>query len=172
MARRRRLIVSPTGRFVVYQPHSLCVQEFSTRPIRTRRLPKCVLVFASVVLVLIAFGFTGLTASSMAESGTQLPSGNLVAAGDTLPDLVLAANGKRKGDPRETLATGKLSSPTNRRTRGARRNVGVPKCGTMRMSAKLLLEIQRMSKPKQHVRRRKICRQLLKEKDRRQGIRC
>lgn len=70
-------------------------------------------VFASVVVVSTAFGFTGLGANSMAESGPldiQLPSGNFVAEGDTAPDLVLAANGKKKG-PKGDVDHGKIVQP-------------------------------------------------------------
>ena len=67
------------------------------------------LVFARVVLVPITFGFIGLGSISMAESGPLSP-GNLVAEGDAVPDLVLAANGKRKG-PKGDVDHGKIVQP-------------------------------------------------------------
>ena len=70
-------------------------------------------ILASAFLLPLAFGSIGHGAINLAESSPPLApilTGDPSAAADTLPDLVLAANGEKKG-PKGDVGHGKIAQP-------------------------------------------------------------
>jgi hypothetical protein len=70
-------------------------------------------IITSAILLPIAFGFTGFGTISLAESSSPFAPivvGDQAAEADAMPNLELAANGKRKG-PKGRVDHGKIVQP-------------------------------------------------------------
>jgi hypothetical protein len=94
--------------------YSLGVQEVSTKPLVTyREISNMRFILASALLLPMAFGSIGYGAISLADTSppvAQILADGQAADADSMPDLELAANGKRKG-PKGAVDHGIIAQP-------------------------------------------------------------
>jgi hypothetical protein len=92
----------------------LCVQQVSIKLIVLyREISNMRFIRASAILLPIVGSFTGFGTISLAESSSpvaQISAGDKAAEADAMPDLELAANGKKKG-PKGAVDHGKIVQP-------------------------------------------------------------